>query len=85
MGAKIQTTLRIDKEKFSKAKEILAKCGLNFSQAVNVFVSMIVQNKGLPFEVKIPNEETVKVIKEARKGQNLKDTSLQELEKKINA
>jgi len=32
---------------------------------------MIKKTKGIPFEIKLPNEETQKVIKEARKGKNL--------------
>jgi antitoxin component of RelBE/YafQ-DinJ toxin-antitoxin module len=40
---------------------------------------MIVQNKGLPFEVKIPNSETAKVIKEARQRVNVDDFSFDEI------
>ncbi|SEH04510.1 type II toxin-antitoxin system RelB/DinJ family antitoxin [Candidatus Venteria ishoeyi] len=78
--SKVQTSLRIEEQSLLEAKAILAKLGLNFTDAVNIFTSMIVQNKGLPFEVKLPNEETAQVIKEARKGQNVDDFSLDELQ-----
>jgi len=65
---KIQTSLRLEESKFLEAKEILAQLGLNFSEAVNIFTSMIVQTKGLPFEIKIPTDETKKAIQEARVG-----------------
>ena len=55
---KVQTSLRIDKDSLSDAKEILSEVGMNFSEAVNIFTKMIVKHKGLPFEVKIPNNET---------------------------
>ena len=55
---KVQTSLRIDKNSLSDAKEILNEVGMNFSEAVNIFTKMIVKHKGLPFEVKIPNNET---------------------------
>ncbi len=71
MGAKIHTTLRVDEENYKEAKEILNRLGLNVSQAFNIFIAMVKEYKGLPFEVKLPNEETQKVIKEARKGKNL--------------
>jgi DNA-damage-inducible protein J len=77
--AKVQTSLRIDEESLIEAKTILNSLGMNFTEAVNVFTSMIVQNKGLPFEVKIPNSETAKVIKEARQRVNVDDFSFDEI------
>jgi len=77
--SKIQTSLRIDEESLIEAKTILKSLGMNFTEAVNVFTSMVVQNKGLPFDVKIPNKKTAQVIKEARKGVNVDDLSLDEL------
>ena len=71
MGTKIHTTLRVDEENYKEAKKILERLGLNVSQAFNIFIAMIKETKGIPFEIKIPNEETQKVIKEARKGKNL--------------
>ena len=41
---------------------------MNFTEAVNVFTNMVVQTKGLPFEVKTPNAETKKAIKESLKN-----------------
>ena len=55
---KIQTSLRIDKDALSDAKDILNEVGMNFSEAVNIFTKMIVKHKGLPFEIKIPNNDT---------------------------
>ncbi len=77
--SKIQTSLRIDEESLHEAKTILNSLGMNFTEAVNVFTSMVVQHKGLPFDVKIPNKATAKVIKEAREGTNVEDFSLDEI------
>jgi len=41
-----------EEETFLEAKEILSSLGMNFTEAVNVFASMIVQERGLPFDVK---------------------------------
>lgn len=76
---KVQTSLRIDEIKFLKAKEILADLGINFTEAVNIFTSMIVAKKGLPFEVKLPNKETKKVINDITANKNMKEVSLNEL------
>ncbi len=77
--SKVQTSLRIDEESLHEAKTILNSLGMNFTEAVNVFTSMVVQHKGLPFDVKIPNKVTAKVIKEAREGTNVEDFSLDEI------
>jgi len=47
--------------------------------AVNIFLSQVALHKGLPFEVKIPNEETIKAIEEARKGINMESISIEEM------
>jgi DNA-damage-inducible protein J len=82
---KTQTSIRIEKEYFQQAKEILKNLGLTYSEAVNIFTAMIVRHKGLPFEVKIPNETTQKAIKEARKGKNVENISLDEFKRINNA
>lgn len=65
---KVQTSMRIEEETFTEAKEILAQLGMNFSDAVNIFTSMVVQERGLPFVVKLPNDETVKAMQEVESG-----------------
>ncbi|MDQ7046917.1 MAG: type II toxin-antitoxin system RelB/DinJ family antitoxin [Sulfurovum sp.] len=52
---KTQTTIRIEEKNYHKAKEILDQMGMNYSQAIGVFNSLVVMNNGLPFDVKIPN------------------------------
>lgn len=76
---KVQTSLRLDENKFIEAKQILSELGLNFSEAVNIFTGMVVQVKGLPFEVKIPNQETQKAISDARVGKNSETVTLEDL------
>jgi len=62
--SKVQTSLRLDADKLSEAKRILKDLGLNFTDAVNIFTNMVVANKGLPFDVKIPTKEFKKSIDE---------------------
>ena len=50
--SKVQTSLRLEEDTFLEAREILKSLGMNFTEAVNVFASMVVQEKGLPFDVK---------------------------------
>ncbi len=62
--SKTRTTVRVDEENYLKARDILSQIGLNYSQAVSVFNNMIVLNKGLPFELKIPNSQTRQALHE---------------------
>jgi len=74
--SKVQTSLRLDKDKFVEAKEILKSLGLNFTEAVNIFTSLVVANKGLPFDVKIPTKEFKNSIEEleTKKGKSFNST-----------
>jgi len=62
---------RIDGNIKKKVEEILHKLGLSTSEAINVYFNQILLNDGLPFEVKVPNEETTKAIIESRDIDNL--------------
>ena len=62
---KTQTTIRLEESDYREAKDILKYIGMSYAQAVNMFNRMVVLEKGLPFEAKIPNKETLKAMKEA--------------------
>ena len=73
------TSIKLDVETKAKAKEIFKELGITMGEAVNIFLSQVALHKGLPFEVKIPNDETKKAIEEARKGINMESTSIEEM------
>jgi len=79
MSVKIQTSLRLDAEKFTEAKVILSQLGMNFSEAVNIFTSLIVANQGLPFNVALPNEDTKAAMLDVRARKNLETITLESL------
>jgi len=60
---KIQTSLRIEQNSLQDAKKILEEMGMNFSEAVNIFTKMIVAHRGLPFEVRLPSNDTKELTK----------------------
>lgn len=76
---KVQTSMRLDQQDLTEAKSILAQLGMNFSEAVSIFTKMVVQERGLPFEVKLPNEETIKAMKDVRAGKGIADFDTEEL------
>jgi len=60
---------RIDPILKHDAEKILHQLGLNTSQAINAFYAQIVHVKGIPFELKLPNKETVAAMKELDSGE----------------
>ncbi|MBT9096671.1 type II toxin-antitoxin system RelB/DinJ family antitoxin [Methylovulum psychrotolerans] len=85
MSTKIQTSLRLDAEKLIEAKQILSQLGMNFSEAVNIFTSLIVVKQGLPFDVILPNDETKAAMLDVRAKNNLETLSLEQLQREITA
>ncbi len=83
MSAKIQTSLRLDAEKLTEAKQILAQLGINFSEAVNIFTSLIVAKQGLPFEVVLPNADSKAAMLDVRARNNLETLTLDQLKGEI--
>jgi len=73
------TRVKLDKVAKEQAKYIFNQLGLTMGEAFNLFLYHVNLNKELPFEVKLPNKLTQKVIEEARKGKNIDDFSTSEL------
>jgi DNA-damage-inducible protein J len=73
------TRVKLDKVAKEQAKDIFNQLGLTMGEAFNLFLYHVNLNKELPFEVKLPNKLTQKVIEEARQGKNIDDFSTSEL------
>ncbi|TAK74017.1 MAG: type II toxin-antitoxin system RelB/DinJ family antitoxin [Gammaproteobacteria bacterium] len=58
---------RIEPKLKMEAETILHKVGLTSAEAVRLFYMQVCLHKGLPFEVKIPNKETIKAMHDANK------------------
>jgi DNA-damage-inducible protein J len=61
----------MDAELKEEAESILAECGLNATQAINLFYRQVVLRRGLPFDVKIPNAESREAMREIETGEGL--------------
>ncbi len=57
---------RTEPELKEQVEEIFQSLGLNQTEAINMFYHQVVLNRGLPFDIKLPNEETAKAIEAAR-------------------
>ncbi len=59
---------RINPEVKEKAERILHDLGLSVSGAFELFYRQVIINKGLPFDVKLPNDVTIGAIQDSRSG-----------------
>lgn len=63
-----QMRVRVEPEIKTQASEILKELGLTLSDAVSIYLRQVIQHRGLPFDVKIPNAETMAAIEELNSG-----------------
>ncbi len=59
---------RIDPDVKLKAQEVLNALQLSMSEAISLFLNQVSIHKGIPFEIKLPNELTAKTLKDSDKG-----------------
>ena len=78
---KSKTNIYLDENIKDQAKEIFNQYGLSLSQAVNIFLTQSVLNRGFPFDVKIPNENTLEAMRDVETENNYKDITLEDLKK----
>jgi len=71
MGKTTTVSVRMEPSLKRAAEEILRRLDLPASQAVTLFYRQLVLQKGLPFDIKIPNVVTRKALEEAVNGHDL--------------
>jgi len=60
---------RVDSALKKEVEEIFDDIGINTSQAINIFLKKVKRERGIPFELKIPNETTINAMKEAQNNE----------------
>ena len=73
INARIRPKLKNDVE------GILGKLGITTTQAITMFFEQVKINRGIPFELKIPNDETMQAMDDARVNRDMEATSIEEL------
>ena len=77
--------IRIDEQVKAQATEALASMGLSVSDAVRMLLVRVAAEKALPFDVRVPNAETVAAMKELDEGLGKRFDSLEDLMADLNA
>jgi DNA-damage-inducible protein J len=57
---------RVNSELKNEVESIFSELGLSTSQAITLFLKKVKMERGIPFELKVPNETTLKAMEEAR-------------------
>ena len=77
---------RIDEHIKEEASVVLAAMGLTVSDAFRIMLTRVAREKSLPFEPLVPNEETIKALKQARSSKGItKVKSVDDLMADLNA
>lgn len=62
---------RMDPTLKEEVERLFETLGLTTTQAITLFYQQVKLNQGLPFPVRIPNEETLRTFAETDAGQNV--------------
>ena len=62
---------RVEPELKHEVEKVLAELGMSATEAITCFYKQVALQQGLPFEVKLPNAETVEALKQAEAGVGL--------------
>lgn len=81
--ATIQT--RINPELKKKAQKILNTLNLSMSEAISLYLTQVTLHRGIPFDIRIPNDLTVKILEKTERGEELNEvSSVDELFQELN-
>ncbi len=72
---------RIKPELKGDVEQILSKLGITTTQAITMFFEQIKLNRGIPFTLQLPNNETEQAMLEARENKNLESLNVSKLKR----
>jgi len=71
--------VRVKPELKQEVEQIFSQLGITTTQAITMFFEQIRLTRGIPFELKIPNEETLAAMEDAKANRNLEPLDIAEL------
>lgn len=77
--------IRVDTKVKAKAAKTLAKMGLTVSDAVRILLTRVAAEQAMPFDIRIPNRETIEAIEAGERGEVSRASSVAELMKELHA
>ena len=83
MSADSVVRARIDPDTKERAAAALEAMGLSISDAIRLLMLRVADEKRLPFEVKVPNADTLRAMNELDRGKGKRSESAEELFKDL--
>lgn len=76
---------RIDGKIKEEAATVLAAMGLTVSDAFRMMMVRVAEEKALPFDPLVPNQETIAAMEAARRGETVAVNGIDDLFQELNA
>ena len=70
---------RMETELKSEVEAIFRQLGMNTTQAITMFFEQVRLHRAVPFQIKLPNEESIEAMKDALAGKNMETVSMDDL------
>ncbi len=75
---------RVEPELKRQAEDLFSALGLSATEAITLFYKQVTMHRGLPFDVRIPNAETLEALQQTHDGEDLPEyTDLQDLKSRL--
>jgi len=71
MAKEAMIRARIEPHLKAEVEDIFQELGLSITDAITLFYKQVKLNRGLPFEVRIPNETTLRTFQDTDAGRKL--------------
>ena len=79
MSKTAMTHARLTPEVKRRAEDILKKLGISISAAQEMFYRQIIAHQGIPFDLRLPNSQTIRAMQDAQKGKGEKYANVKDL------
>jgi len=79
MAKTAMTHARLTPEIKKKAEDILKKLGISISAAYEMFYRQIIAHQGIPFDLRLPNRDTLQAMQDARNGKGERYDSVEKM------
>lgn len=79
MSSNTVVRARIDSDIKARATEALHAMGLSVSDAIRLLLVRVADEQRLPFDVKVPNRETLDAVRELEEGRGKRFDSAEDL------
>lgn len=76
---------RVEETVKDEATAVLAQFGLTVSESIRVMLTLIARDKALPFDLRIPNAQTVAAVEEADEIRKSRKARFSNAEEVMNA